>query len=152
MQHNTTSCNTLQHIATHLCLGHLRLDTRLSYFTFNPTHYNTLQQTATDCEIRPNTATHCNTLQHTATHCNTPQHPATHAPHLQSYAARHQTITFDIQSDTLQHAATRCNTLQHAATHLCLVHMRLHTRPSHLTLNMTHYNTLQHTATQLYLV
>ena len=39
----------------------------------NMLHY-TLQHTATQCNILWRTATHCNTLQHTATHCNTLQH------------------------------------------------------------------------------
>ena len=45
------------------------------------THCNTLQHTATHCNIicgkRPARQAICKTLQHTATHCNTLQHSAT---------------------------------------------------------------------------
>jgi len=53
----SSSCNTLQHVATHC---------------------NTLQHTATRCNTLQHVATHGNTLQHIATRCNTLQHVATH--------------------------------------------------------------------------
>ena len=58
-----SSCNTLQHNATHcITLQH-------SAGLCNSLHHNAILQ---------HTATHCNTLQHTATHCNTLQHTATY--------------------------------------------------------------------------
>jgi len=47
--------------------------TELQFWT-----YNTLQQTATDCNSLPQTATDCNRLQRTAAHYTTLQHTTTH--------------------------------------------------------------------------
>jgi len=91
LQHTSSRCNTL---------GILQHTT---------THYKTLPNTATHCNIPgdeagqlqhapPADAKHCNMLQHITTHYNTLQHTATH------YIK-------------LQHTATHCNTLQHTATH-----------------------------------
>jgi len=86
---------------THFHVTHHR---KTKYYITPATRYNTLQHTATCCNMlqqhnsspahiqysrctfvyvarlqqTATTATHCNTLQHTATHCNTPQYTATH--------------------------------------------------------------------------
>jgi len=52
-----------------------------------------------DFDTLQHTATHCNMLQHAALNCNTPCHG------------------HDGDLDTLQNTATLCNTLQHTATH-----------------------------------
>ena len=115
------------------------------------THSNCTQlQTRTDttrCHTSSNvkkcTAKHCNTLQHTATHCNvhltqglfTPlqivkvslQHTATHCNTLQHTATHYNTL--HLHCNALQRIATHCNTLQHTAS------------------RCTHCNALQHTAT-----
>ena len=88
---------------------------------------NTLQHTATYCNILQPIATNCNTLQCTVirckTLCNTLQHSATT---LQQHCNNIAT--------TLQHTARHCNTLQHTTTHCNTLQ---HTA--------THCNTLQHT-------
>jgi len=83
-----TSCNTLQHTATHCN---------------TPRIYRSQSEQA---------ATHCNTpriyrshSEQAATHCNTLQHTATH-----------HAFT-GLRANKLQHTATHCNTLQHT-THL----------------------------------
>ena len=97
LQHTSSRCNTL---------GILQHTT---------THYKTLPNTATHCNIPgdeagqlqhapPADAKHCNMLQHITTHYNTLQHTATHYIKLQ-HTATH--------CNTLQHTATHCNTLQH---------------------------------------
>ena len=117
LQRTTTRCNMPQHTSTYVCdTTHImELITPLLCSQYNTTTHwnarNTLQHTATHCNIRvwhpshhgadyptPLYATqHCNTLQHTATQCTTMQHSA--------------------HCNTLQHTATHCNTLQHTATH-----------------------------------
>ena len=103
---------------------------------------NTLQHTATHCNIRQHTATYGNTRQHNVIHCNTQQHTAT---------------------IMLQHTATHCNTLQHIETHCntsvckglfstgCVFRSNTlkHTATicSMLQHTATHCNTLQHPAT-----
>jgi len=75
------------------------------------THCNTLQHTATYCNILlklQHTATYCNALQHTATHCIALQRTTTHCNALQRTATH---------CNTLQHTATHCNTLQRTATY-----------------------------------
>ena len=124
-----SSCNTLQHTATHCKY--------LQFFTCNTlqhtaTHGNTRQHTATHCNTLQilaalaatnkgslPTATHCNTLQHTAhtcgfspaIYCNTLQHMTTQCKYLQRWQLRTR------GHFQLQHTATYCNTLQHTATH-----------------------------------
>jgi len=70
---------------------------------------DTLQHTATYCNILQHTATHCNTLKHTATYCNILQHTAIHC-------------------NTLQHTATHCNTLQHIERERECLHPHAHAR------------------------
>jgi len=84
---------------------------------------NTLQYTATYCNILHYAATQCSTLPNysptnvkpTATHC---KHTATHCKSLQHITPR--TIARQ-QCNTIVHTATHCNIFQHAATH-CNTH------------------------------
>jgi len=108
--------------------------------------HNTLQHTATHCNILQHTATYCNILQHTATHCNILQHTATstysrsawrgsrnpHIHFMHTYIYTHQTIC--THTDIHTHTCIRTYTSIH--THICI---RTHTTYSH---------TLQHTATR----
>jgi len=122
-----TYCSVLQGIA--VCCRVLQ------GVTVRCRNYNTLQQTATHCNMDyrhvsssfflggglrhmsmclwyrgralQHTAAHCSALQHTAVLCSTMQHTETHCSTLQHTAAH---------CNTLQHTATHCNTLQHAAT------------------------------------
>ena len=94
-------------------------------------HRNTIQRTATPCDVpQPNT-THCNTVQRTATPNNALQHPAMYRSAMCKVGhSRHNTL------NTLQHAAPLCNTRQH---HLPIQIFALqHTAK--------HCNVLQHTA------
>ena len=105
-----TSCNTLQHTAT---------------------HRNTLQHTATQCNTLQHTYARlyssmcditCNTLQHTATHCYTPQHTATHCnTHMHICISSLESLLVCVcdHCNTLQFTATHCDTMQHTATHIC---------------------------------
>ena len=61
---------------------------------------NTLQITATHCNVMHHTAPHFNTVHQGAPQCTTPQ---------QQHTARH--------CNTLQNTATHCKTLQHPATY-----------------------------------
>ena len=121
------------------------------------THCNTLQHTATHCNMNASClctrtwwygcATHCNTLQRTATHCNTLQHTATLTTlPLRTYIWRNGVENCNTHCNTLHRIATHCNTLQHTATHCnnndrALVHARLCRRSA------THCIVLQHTTT-----
>ena len=66
-------CNILQHTA----IKHPAIH--------SATHCNTLQRTATHCDILGHTATHCNKLQNTATHCYTLKYAATHCNTLHNH-------------------------------------------------------------------
>jgi len=122
------------------------------------TRYNTLQHSATLCNILQCTvayccttlldtllkciATHCNTLQtHVATHCNTLQQTATHSNILQHTATYYNNTL----QHTLQHTTPHCTTLHHTATHL--EQMRTPNMGCGSLNTATHCNTLQHTAT-----
>jgi len=114
-------------------------------------HYNTLQHTATYCNILHHTTIYCkicNTLEEkrtdsksAATYCNTLHHTVMHC-------------------NTLQCTATRCSVLLHTATHLKRRELSQSTLTGRLLLKrelsqrmmphiVTHHNTLQHTATHL---
>ena len=73
----TSTCNTLQHTATHCTTLH-HTATHCNALQHTVTHCNALQQTTPHCNTLRYTAAHCNILQHTATHCNALHHPATH--------------------------------------------------------------------------
>jgi len=90
-------CNTLQHTA------------------ITATHYKTLQNITTRCNILYTIMIELDTLQHTATHYNTLQHTATHYNTLQHTVYNHYRAA--THCNALQHTATHCNTLQHTATH-----------------------------------
>ena len=83
LQHTATHYNTLQHTATHYNVPQYALLQR--YVTYlipvrDMAHscvYHNLQHIATRCNALQHTATHCNTLQHTATHHNVLQHTLT---------------------------------------------------------------------------
>ena len=80
---------------------------------------NTLQHTATYCNILKYTATHCsNTLPHTATHCNTLQHTAAH------YNTKHTLwICAALLHSRVQHASFMCTTqYDDFLCAACLVH------------------------------
>jgi len=108
--HCNTSCNTLQHTATHSMFWYTTRSDAMDCILMG-----TLQHTAT------HTATRCNTLQrilysgalHDQLSCiirNAPQHTATTLqPHC-NHTATH--------CNALQHTATHCNTLQHVANTL----------------------------------
>jgi len=99
------------------------------------THWDTLQNTAMQCNVRHAPAqTHCNTLQDTATHCTTLQRTATHCNALQhptytrldmhtcTNVNKHKPLLawhtlVRVCNNTLQHAAIHCNALQHP-THI----------------------------------
>jgi len=115
---------------------------------------NTLQFTATHCNIMLHTSTYCNTLlgeapqderrshcttlQHTATrtatHCNMLQHTIAGGRILVRYHHKFLLHLTETHCNTLQHTATHCTTLQHTAPHCNTLQ---HTA--------THCNTLQHT-------
>ena len=130
----------------------------------NATPCNTLQHTATHCNIRvreyrsaavmesftchesnklQQAASRCNTLQHTATHYTTLQHTATHCNTLQPTKS-HDLVSSNDHTRThiAQHTASHCNTLQHTATHCNTLQ---HTAAHCSALQLTHCNTLQHT-------
>jgi len=76
-QHIATHYNTLQH--RHICSDFLRID----YMNILPAHCNTLQRTATHCNIAKPARNYCGQTmwiccQLTATHCNAPQRTSTH--------------------------------------------------------------------------
>jgi hypothetical protein len=115
---------------------------------------NTLQHTATHCNILQHTATHCNTLQHPATHCNTLQHIATHCNTLHHVEEPSNLCLdplkndWDVMTGTSVGGATHCNT---SATH-CNTPQHTTTRRKTTCLNetchaATHCSTLQNTAT-----
>jgi len=118
VQHTATHCNTLQHTATRCnTLHHNAAPLR-----HIATQYKALQPKPGGAlgDVFPNVSgalklAHYNTLQHTATHCNLNQvgHSATFSRMFQAYSNWH-TAT---HCNTLQHTATHCNTLQHTATH-----------------------------------
>ena len=143
---DSSSCNTLQHTATHCnTLQHtVRIRTRMR-----------MGVTSSSCSILQHTATHCFTLRHTATHCITLQHRRNNlilsaggtwgglcvAIDLNLLQQSVATDCFLLQQsvgqvdrdspvdalqlpplqhaccDTLQHTLTHRNTLQHTATH-----------------------------------
>ena len=63
LQHTATHCNTLQHTATYVTV---LIFQRRSVLLDTATHYNTLQHSAPRYITLQHTATHCNTLQLTA--------------------------------------------------------------------------------------
>ena len=83
-------------------------------------HRNTLQRTAT----------RCNLLQRTAVHCNTQQRTAANKTNMEDDVQDRRVCV-----SVLQLAATQCNTQQHTATDC-----------NTLRQTATHCNTLQHTA------
>jgi len=116
---------------------------------------DTLQHTATHCNIPQHITTHCGILQHTATycthgwqigaHCNTMQHTSTHCNTPVKYCWRATGSSSSGARVTLQQPATHYNTLQHNAAHCIALH---YTAPHRTTLQHTaaHCNTLLQTS------
>ena len=112
----------------HTCNTLQHTATYCNILKYTATHCsNTLPHTATQCNTLQHTTTRCDTLKHTATHCNTLKYAATQCSNILPHTATHW--------NTPQHSATHCNKLEHTATHNTLRHTAIHR------------STLQHTAT-----
>ena len=149
----------------------LALSTARVHTDFIATHYNTLQQTATNRNSLPNAATHCNTTssrtqkqteqshrrkhkrnttQHTATYCNT---PLTGKPRdlLVPDSCGTGATTQLQHHNALPNTATHCNILRRTATQRPLEHRckwNSTNAAAALIRTETHCNILQRAATQ----
>jgi len=156
LQHTSTTCNTLERIATQ----ELRSLWNCNTLQRPTTQYNSLQHSTTHCNTgavpfvdgkMQHTVTTCNTLERTATQelrslwsCNTLQRPTARYNSLQHSTTHCNTGATPLVDGKMQRTATTCNTLERTATQELRSLWSCNTlqRPT------TQYNTLQqHTAT-----
>ena len=80
LQHTATHCNILQHTATRYsdapCSSALHPTAAAAEHTHTHTHMEAHGESTRDAVALLSDAPHSNTLQHTATHCNIPHHTA----------------------------------------------------------------------------